>query len=116
MRYVSLYVDEEVRAEGLIRDVGRFARFLEAMAFSHGAALNLSGVARDAEARRPTVQGHLEILEDLLLAFRVPVFTKRAKRRLASHPKFFFFDCGLYRALRRNRSPRPAAGDRGRGP
>lgn len=99
--YVSLYVDEEVRAEGLVRDVGRFARFLEAMSFSHGAALNLSGVARDAEARRPTVQGHLEILEDLLLSFRVPVFTKRAKRRLASHPKFFFFDCGLYRALRR---------------
>ena len=99
--YVSLYVDEEVRAEGLTRDVGRFARFLEAMAFSHGAALNLSGVARDAEARRPTVQGHLEVLEDLLLAFRVPVFTKRAKRRLASHPKFFFFDCGVYRALRR---------------
>ena len=99
--YVSLYVDEKVRAEGLVRDVGRFARFLEAMSFSHGAALNLSGVARDAEARRPTVQGHLEILEDLLLSFRVPVFTKRAKRRLASHPKFFFFDCGVYRALRR---------------
>ncbi|MCY4626158.1 MAG: DUF4143 domain-containing protein [Acidobacteria bacterium] len=99
--YVSLYVDEEVRTEGLIRDVGRFARFLEAMSFSHGAVLNLSGVAREAEARRPTVQGHLEILEDLLLAFRVPVFTKRAKRRLASHPKFFFFDCGLYRTLRR---------------
>ncbi|MCY4627787.1 MAG: hypothetical protein OXE58_09515, partial [Acidobacteria bacterium] len=34
-----------------------------------------------------------------VLAFRVPVFTKRAKRRLASHPKFFFFDCGLYRTL-----------------
>ena len=100
--YVSLYVDEEVRAEGLIRDPGRFARFLEAMSFSHGAVLNLSAVAREAEARRPTVQGHLEILEDLLLAFRVPVFTKRARRRLASHPRFFFFDCGLYRALRRS--------------
>ena len=98
--YVSLYVDAEVRAEGLTRDVGRFARFLEAMSFSQGAVLNLSAVARDAEARRPTVQGHLEILEDLLLAFRVPVFTRRAKRRLASHPKFFYFDCGLFRALR----------------
>ena len=98
--YVSLYVDQEVRAEGLTRDVGRFTRFLEAMSFSHGAVLNLSAVARDAEARRVTVQGHLEVLEDLLLGFRLPVFTRRAKRRLARHPKFYYFDCGLFRALR----------------
>ncbi len=98
--YASLYLDQEVRAEGLARDVGRFARFLEAISFSHAATLNVSNVAREAQANRKTVAGHLEVLEDLLLAFRVPVFTRRAKRKLAAHPKFFYFDAGVFRALR----------------
>ena len=43
--FSALYLDQEVRAEGLARDIGAFARFLEAMTFSQGAALNLSAVA-----------------------------------------------------------------------
>ena len=98
--FSALYLDQEVRAEGLARDIGAFARFLEAMTFSQGAALNLSAVAREAAARVRTVTGYVEVLEDLLLAFRLPVFGKRARRRLAAHPKFFYFDCGVFRALR----------------
>lgn len=98
--YASLYLDQEVRAEGYARDVGGFARFLEAISFSHAAVLNVSGVARDAQANRKTVAGHLDVLEDLLLAFRVDVFTKRAKRKLTAHPKFFYFDAGVFRTLR----------------
>ena len=98
--YAALYVEQEVRAEGLARDVGSFSRFLEAAAFSHGATLNVSAVARECETNRTTVAGYLELLEDLLLAFRLPVFTRRAKRRLAAHPKFFYFDCGVFRSLR----------------
>jgi uncharacterized protein len=40
------------------------------------------------------------VLEDLMLGFRVPVFARRAKRALAAHPKFFFFDAGVFRANR----------------
>ena len=98
--FSSFYLDQEVRAEGFARDIGAFSRFLEAMSFSQGAVLNLSAVARDAAVSARTITGHLEVLEDLLLAFRLPVFRRRAKRRLASHPKFFFFDCGVFRALR----------------
>ncbi len=98
--YASLYLDEEVQAEGLVRHVGAFARFLEAVSFSHGAVLNVATVARDAQAHRKTVAGFIEILEDLLLAFRVPVFTRRAKRQTAAHPKFYLFDAGVYRSLR----------------
>lgn len=98
--FSSFYLDQEVRAEGLTRDIGAFSRFLEAMAFSQGAALNLSAVARDAEVSTRTVTGHVEVLEDLLLAFRLPVFRRRAKRRLAAHPKFFYCDCGVFRAVR----------------
>ncbi len=98
--YASLYLKEEVQAEGLVRHVGAFARFLEAVSFSHGAVLNVANVARDAQAHRKTVAGFIEILEDLLLAFRVPVFTRRAKRQTAAHPKFYLFDAGVYRSLR----------------
>jgi uncharacterized protein len=98
--YASLYLREEVQAEALVRDVGAFARFLEAISFSHGSVLNLAEVARECQVGRKTVEGYLGILEDLLLAFRVPVFSKRAKRQLVSHPKFFYFDTGVYRSLR----------------
>ncbi|MCP9820387.1 ATP-binding protein [Synechococcus sp. Cruz-9H2] len=98
--YASLYLREEVQAEAMVRDVGAFARFLEAISFSHGSLLNLSEVARECQVSRKTVGGYLGILEDLLLAFRVPVFSRRAKRQLVAHEKFFFFDAGVFRSLR----------------
>jgi len=98
--YVGLYVKEEVQAEALVRDLGGFQRFLEAISFSHAAVLNLTEVARECQVKRKTVEGYLGILEDLLLAFEVPVFTRRARRQLTSHPKLYFSDIGVFRALR----------------
>jgi predicted AAA+ superfamily ATPase len=98
--YNGLYLREEVQMEGLVRNVGSFARFIEAISFSHGAVLNLSNVARECQVSRKTVEGYLEILEDLLLSFRVSIFSKRAKRALAAHPKMYFFDAGVFRANR----------------
>ncbi|HFC97596.1 MAG TPA: ATP-binding protein [Thermosulfurimonas dismutans] len=98
--YVSLYIKEEVQAEALVRNIGAFGRFLEVMTFSHASVLNLSEIAREAQVKRKTVEGYLSVLEDLLLAFRVPVFTRRAKRHLTAHPKFYFFDPGVFRILR----------------
>jgi uncharacterized protein len=98
--YVGLYLREEVQMEGLVRQVGDFARFLEVVSFSQAAVLNVSEVARECQVSRKTVEGYLGILEDLLLSFRVPVFTKRAQRTLSSHPKFFWFDTGVFVATR----------------
>lgn len=98
--YSGLYLREEVQMEGLVRNVGSFARFIEAISFSHASVLNLSNVARECQVSRKTVEGYLEILEDLLLGFRIAVFSKRAKRELATHPKFYFFDAGVFRANR----------------
>ncbi len=98
--YNALYLHEEVQAEGLVRNIGAFARFLQAMSFSHATVLNLANVSREAQVSRKTVEGYLEILEDLLLGFRIDVFTRRAKRELAAHPKFYFFDTGVFRANR----------------
>ena len=98
--YASLYLREEVQAEALVRNVGAFARFLEAISFSHAAQLNLAEVARECQTGRKTVEGYLSILEDLLLSFRVPVFTRRAKRLLVAQEKFYYFDTGVFRSLR----------------
>ena len=98
--YNGLYLREEVQMEGLVRSIGSFARFLEAMSFSHGSVLNLSNVSRECQVSRKTVEGYVEILEDLLLGFRMPVFSRRAKRELAAHPKFYYFDAGVFRANR----------------
>ncbi len=98
--YVSLYVKEEVQAEGLVRNLAQFSRFLEVIAFSHGSIVNMNNIARESDAKRSSVANYLDILEDLLLTYRIPVFEKRAQRKLISHPKFYFFDCGVYRSLR----------------
>jgi predicted AAA+ superfamily ATPase len=98
--YVGLYLKEEVQLEGLVRQIGSFARFLEAVSFSHAGLLNLSEVARECQVSRKTVEGYVEVLEDLLLAFRLPVFTRRAQRHLAAHPKFYWFDAGVFTAMR----------------
>ena len=98
--YASLYLDQEVRAEGLTRSIGAFTRFLEAISFSHGAQLNISAIARECEVERKVVAGYVGILEDLLLAFRLPVFRKRAKRATVTHEKLYLFDAGVFRSLR----------------
>ena len=100
MAYNGLYIREEVQAEGLVRNSGAFARFLEELSLSHARVLNVTNVARDCEVNAKTCEGYMQIVEDLLLGYRLPVFTKRAKRALAAHPKFFFFDTGVFRAVR----------------
>jgi len=49
---------------------------------------------------RTTVEAYISILEDLLLGYKLPVFTKRAKRILISHSKFYFCDSGVFQSLR----------------
>lgn len=98
--YVSTYLKEEIQAEGLTRNLPAFARFLESVSFSQAQVLSMANVARDAHVDRKAVESYLEILEDLLLAYRIPVFAKKAKRRMSVHPKFYFFDVGVYRAIK----------------
>ena len=98
--YAALYVREEVQAEGLVRNVGAFSRFLEAVGFSHATVLNVSTLARECQVERKVADGYVEMLRDLLLAFTLPVFTRRARRRMTTHPKLYLVDAGLFRSLR----------------
>jgi predicted AAA+ superfamily ATPase len=98
--YVRTYLEEEVRQEGVTRNLAGFTRFLEAASFSQASVLNVSAVARDCGVERKTVEQWFQALEDLLLAVRLPMFSRRAKRAMTAHPRFFFFDVGVYRTLR----------------
>jgi len=98
--YASTYLREEVQQEGLTRNIATFARFLENASFSQGAVLNMASVARDCGVQSKIAEGYFGILEDLLIAVRVPVFTRRAKRRIVAHPKFYLFDAGVFGAIR----------------
>ncbi len=98
--YIKTYLQEEIQQEGFTRNLGAFSRFLEAASFSQASILNVSEVARECAVERKVVENYFTILEDLLLAYRVPIFSRRAKRRLVSHPKFYFFDVGVFRTLR----------------
>lgn len=98
--YVQTYVREEVLQEGVTRNIGSFTRFLEIASFSQGNTVNFSEVARELGIDRKKVAEYFDILEDLLIARRITSFSQRAKRKLVAHQKFFFFDNGVYRALR----------------
>lgn len=98
--YLQLYLKEEVQAEGLVRQLGDFSRFLEVASFSYASIWTTADISRESSVKRSTVDNYLQILEDLFLAFSVPIFARRAKRRLITHQKFYFFDVGIYKILR----------------
>lgn len=98
--YVHTYLREEVMQEGLTRNIGHFTRFLETASLSQGQLLNISGIAREAQVSRPAAENYFSILDDLLLAVRLPVFSRRARRKLVSQQKFYLFDAGVFRAIR----------------
>jgi predicted AAA+ superfamily ATPase len=98
--YVATYLREEVLQEGLVRNVGTFNRFMEVASFSQGNQLNLSNIAREVGTSRKIIAAYFEILEDLLISIQLPCFTKRAQRELTQHPKFYYFDAGVFRQLR----------------
>lgn len=98
--YIETYLREEVLQEGLTRNLSAFARFLEIASFSQGSLLNISEVARESKIDRKVAENYFTILEDLLIASRLPVFTKKAKRATVVHPKFYYFDAGIYHHIR----------------
>ena len=98
--YINTYLQLEVQAEGLVRNIGDFVRFLEIISFSHASLLTVANVARECGVERKVVSSYVSILEDLLLSFQVSIFSKRAKRQLIRHSKFYLFDAGVFCSLR----------------
>lgn len=97
--YVETYLKEEIEAEALVRSSGTFIRFLFQAGHESGNVLNFSTIARDVATTSKTVKEYFQILEDTLVGRFLPAYSKSTRRRLASHPKFYLFDCGVQRAL-----------------
>jgi len=94
--YVQDYLKEEVFAEGLTRNIPGFARFFDAMGYSHGELLNFSNIGRDAGIDAKTVREYFRILEDTLLGRMVGPYKKKGSRQiLLKAPKFYLFDVGV---------------------
>jgi predicted AAA+ superfamily ATPase len=112
--YATVYLREEIRAEAIVRDVGAYARFLDVAAAESGAWINYSKLASDAEIPKETVRRFYQMLEDTLLAFRVPPFTpKRSPRHVSQRDRLLIFDVGVRNALLGTLRQRPTPSELG---
>jgi len=100
--YTRLYLKEEIQAEALVRNLPGFARFLPLAAIFHGQTINVTNIARESGVARTTVAGYLDILEQTLLCFRLPAYEARLRVRERKHPKLYWCDPGLVRAMKRS--------------
>ncbi len=110
--YVQLYLKQEIQAEALVRNLPGFARFLPVAALFHGQVLSVAGLARDAGVARTTVSGYLEILADTYLAWLLPAYDGKLRVKERKHPKLYWVDPGVMRAVKRELHP-PGEADRG---
>ncbi|MCR4373951.1 MAG: ATP-binding protein [Acidobacteria bacterium] len=110
--YTQLYLREEIQAEALVRNLSGFARFLPIAALFHGQVINVAGLARDAGVARTTVSGYLEILADTHLVSMLPAYEARLRVKERKHPKLFWTDPGIVRAMKRSFHA-PVAEERG---
>lgn len=99
--YVETYLKEEIEAEALTRNLGSFLRFLTLAADENGNIINYSTIARECGVSYKTVKEYFQILEDTLIGFFLLPYAKSTRKRLIKHPKFYFFDGGVLRALKK---------------
>ena len=111
--YADTYLREEVQAESLVREIGGYARLLDLVAVSSGAILNVHKLCNDAAIAYETARRYVEILEDTLLAFRVPAWSGSTRATLVKHPRLYLFDLGVRNALLRRPLDRPLDDERG---
>ena len=93
--YVKVYMDEEIREEGEVRELDAFERFMEVAAISDGEILNYSNIASDCGVSAKTVKSYFQILYDTLIGYEIPAYRKEIKRRIIQAPRFYYFDVGL---------------------
>ncbi len=97
--YVTNYLKEEIQQEALVKDLGSFSRFLEVAAVCNAQIVNVANIARDAGVARPTVQRYFDVLSSTLIGMFLPAWRSRVKVKEVLHPKYYFFDSGVVRAI-----------------
>lgn len=97
--YVGSYLQQEIVAEGLTRNIPAFSRFLRIAALSNSTIVNFSNVSNDAQVARTTVYEYFEILKDTLILHELPAWRKSKKRKPIVSSKYYFFDVGVVAAI-----------------
>jgi len=97
--YAGSYLQQEIVAEGVTRNVPAFSRFLKVAAFCNGTIVNFTNVANDAQVARTTVYQYFDILKDTLVVHELPPWRKTKKRKPLASSKYYFFDVGVVVAL-----------------
>ena len=110
--YVETYLREEIQQEAVVRNLQAYNRFLKHAAIMNGQVVNLSNISREAAIPRATLDGYFSILKDTLLGDFIEAIHLKAKVKEVSTPKFYFFDCGVVRAIR-NELREPLGSEKG---
>ncbi|MCH9614469.1 MAG: hypothetical protein SP1CHLAM54_15710 [Chlamydiia bacterium] len=106
--YVDLYLEDEVRAEALVRDIGAFENFLQLSAIESGNIVNFDKISQDVGVARTTIAAYYQILEDCLIAERVEPYTSsKTRKKLTKSPRYLLFDLGLRRLAAREQPTLP---------
>jgi len=93
--YTGSYLQQEIVAEGAMRNVPAFSRFLKVAAFCNGTIVNFTNIANDAQVPRTTVYEYFEILKDTLVLHELPAWRSSMKRKPLVSSKYYFFDIGV---------------------
>ncbi len=101
--YIDIYLKEEIKEEALVRNLDGFHRFLEVAALTDGEIINNNNIAQECGVHATTVSSYFDILEDTLLGYRIPAYTKVMQRRLVQAPRFYYFDVGIANHLLRRK-------------
>jgi len=97
--YIGDYLNEEIRAEALSRNLTLFTRFMEIAAQSSGEMIVYNNIAQDCGVSSPTVKEYFNILEQTMIGYLIPGFSASSKRKTIAAPKFYFFDVGIVNYL-----------------
>ncbi len=112
--YTGSYLQQEIVAEGVTRNIPAFSRFLKVAALCNSTVVNFTNVSNDAQVPRTTVYEYFEILKDTLLLYELPAWRKSRKRKPLASSKYYFFDVGVVAALQ-GREFRPGTPEFGEG-
>lgn len=97
--YAETYLQQEIIAESIIRNIPAFSRFLKVASFCNGTIVNFTNLSNDAQVARTTVYEYFEILKDTLILYELPAWQKTKKRKPLSSSKYYFFDIGVIAML-----------------
>ena len=107
--YVQTYLERDVRAVTMVKDLATFRRFLALVASRHGQILNKTDLAAPLGVSVPTITQWLGVLETTAQILLVPPFYENVGKRLVKSPKVYLADSGLACHLLGIDSPRELA-------